>query len=328
MNRHLRKVLLITAIMTTFSTQVQSETIWLDLTHPVPTYKPQKDDPTLTDLNQPWLDSKDKEHPTWYQHAILTLNIFEVDIGYYPSGRLIIDEHHGTHLDAINHIINSKETMIEGGIPNDKREDTSQLGTEDLIGPIVLIDIGPRVRKELAKNGGVPSPNKSVTDFSDTSEAVVTAADIDSIADQLEDGAWIVTNLDWAQFYFSGDPTIRSSPYFNNFNHPGYNKAAIDRLAEIIDKRGLKLGGIATDNITIDTGQGAFGDGAYPMRTNPWYSHTVLMQRGVLFVENLAYVDKLANVINDGATCTLIIGAPKHIRGTGGPSRVFAMCET
>lgn len=26
-------------------------------------------------------------------------------------------------------------------------------------------------------------------------------------------------------------------------------------------------------------------------------------------------------------SCTLIVGAPKHVRGTGGPSRVLAMCR-
>ena len=325
MNRLLLQGIIFGASVAALSTQAQSETVWLDLTHPVPTYKPLENSPNQPDLNAPWLNSK--QHPTWYQHAILTLNIYEVDIGYYPSGRLIIDEHHGTHIDAVNHIINAEETMIEGGIPNDEREDTSQLGPEDLIGPIVMIDIGPRVRKELAKNGGVPSPNKTVTDFSDRSQAVVTAADIDAIADQLTDGSWIVTNLDWARFYFEGESDLLSSPYFNNFNHPGFSGAAIDRLVDIIDKRGLKLGGIAADNITIDSGQGAFGDGPGPMRINPWYSHTVLMQRGVLFVENLANVNQLATVMNRGATCTIIIGAPKHVRGTGGPSRVFAMCE-
>jgi kynurenine formamidase len=26
-------------------------------------------------------------------------------------------------------------------------------------------------------------------------------------------------------------------------------------------------------------------------------------------------------------SCTLIVGAPKHVRGSGGPSRVIALCE-
>lgn len=26
-------------------------------------------------------------------------------------------------------------------------------------------------------------------------------------------------------------------------------------------------------------------------------------------------------------SCTLVVGAPKHVRGTGAPSRVMAICE-
>ena len=44
-----------------------------------------------------------------------------------------------------------------------------------------------------------------------------------------------------------------------------------------------------------------------------------LLQRGVKFVENAANLGQLAMANPDG--CTLVVGAPKHVRGTGGPSR-------
>ena len=314
------------AFLAALSAPASSETFWMDLTHPLPTFQPVPGSPDRADLGKPWLNSM--PHVAWDQQAILSIDVFQTDTGYYDSGTLTVYEHHGTHLDAVNHIINSEDTLIEGGIPNDARLGMSELTPADLIGPIVMLDIGPRVRAELAKNGGVPSPDISVTDFSDSSKNVVTAEDIDAVADQLVDGTWLVVNMDWARFYLTGSASLRNSPYFNNFNHPGLNHAAIDRLAQIIDERELQLGGIAMDNITIDTGQGAKGAGAYPMQTNAWYSHTVLMQRGVLFVENLAEVNELAEVMNAGAACTLIVGAPKHVRGTGGPSRAFAMCES
>ncbi len=304
----------------------QSETRWLDLTHTIPTFHPVEGQPLRTDYERPWLDSS--PHFTWYEQGILTISHYTVSTATYPSGKLVIDEHYGTHLDAPNHIINRPETMVEHGIPNDQRKDMSQLTPGDLIGPIVMIDIGDRVRAELAKNGGRPSPDKSVTDFSDGSGNVVTPADIDAIADQLVDGAWIVVNMDWARFFSEDGQGVATSSYFNNFNHPGLNRAAVDRLAEIIDTRGLKLGGIAVDNINVDTGQGNFGTGPRAMTTDPWYSHTVLLQRGVLIIDNLANADALAQVMKGGASCTIIVGAIKHVRGTGGPSRVFAMCET
>ena len=182
----------------------------------------------------------------------------------YPSGKLVIDEHYGTHLDAPNHVLNTPATMAPHGIPNDQRKEMAQLTPEELIGPIVMIDIGDRVRAELARNNGRPSPDRSVTDFSDASGNVVTARDIDAIADQLVDGAWIVVNMDGAKFFFDDDYSFRTSPDINNYNHPGLNRAAVDRLVEIIDARGIRLGGIAVDNISIDTGQGLYGAGSRP----------------------------------------------------------------
>ena len=326
MNSRLLKIATLCFTLIAVTANANSEATWIDLTHPIPTFHPIEDNPTRSDLTAPWLNST--PHVTWYQHAILTINVWDTDTGYYDSGKLVIDEHHGTHLDAINHIINTEDTMVKGGIPNEERPDMSSLTTDDLIGPIILIDISPRVRAELSKNDGTPSPNIEVTDFSENSNNVVTAEDIDAIAGQLKNGVWIIANLGWAQFYMSDNSNLDTSPYFNNFNHPGFTRAAVNRLAEIIDERGLKLGGIGTDNITIDTGEGAKGDGPTLMKHNAWHSHSVLMQRGVLFLENLANVDQLAMQMNNGESCTVIIGAPKHVRGTGGPSRVFAMCES
>ena len=36
---------------------------------------------------------------------------------------------------------------------------------------------------------------------------------------------------------------------------------------------------------------------------------------------------ELAAAIQGGASCTLIVGAPKHTRGSGGPSRAIALCK-
>ena len=196
--------------------------------------------------------------------------------------------------------------------------------------PIVLIDISGRVQRELDKNGGKPSPDTSVTDFGESSGNVVTAADVEAVADQLVDGAWLVMNLGWARFYFDAapgweEPGWEQSTYINGWNQPGMNREAVDKLSEIIDRRGIKLGGVAADNIGIDTGEGSLGDGG-TMDTNVWYSHTKLFQRGVLILENVANLDQLS-MVPDPHSCKLVVGAPKHVRGTGGPSRVFALCD-
>ena len=176
---------------------------------------------------------------------------------------------------------------------------------------------------ELAKNGGIPSPDISITDFSNSSANVVGADDIAAIESKIEDGVWIVLNTGWSRFYFSG-PDFATDPYINGFNHPGMNKAAVDKLIEIMDQKGVLIGGIVADNIGIDSGQSAVGDD--DKWTNSWHAHVRLLQRGVKFVENATNLGQLAMAPNPDS-CTIVVGAPKHVRGTGGPSRVLALCE-
>lgn len=303
---------------------VQAETFWIDLTHPIPTFKPMEGDPLKADLNQPWLDSR--PHPTFDQQAILTISEWPTNNGYFDSGKLIIDEHHGTHLDSLNHFLNNDQTMEAGGIPVADRISAERLTAEQLIGPIVVIDISSRVQAELDKNGGKPNPDTGVTDFSDASGNVVTPDDIEAVADKLQNGTWLVLNLGWSRFYFDGGPDWEKSVYLNGFNHPGMNHEAVDKLTEVLAEKNIQLAGIGADNLAIDTGQGNVGEGPN-MDTNVWYTHVRFLQRGILLLENMANLDELSTAINGGASCTLVVGAPKHTRGTGGPSRVMAMCE-
>jgi kynurenine formamidase len=205
----------------------------------------------------------------------------------------------------------------------DKRKAMHQLDAADLIGKAVLIDISGRVDTELAKNGGSPSADTSVTNFSNSSNNVVGAGDIAAIEDSIEDGVWLVLNLGWSRFFFSG-ADFAKDPYINGFNFPGMNKEAVDKLIEIMDKKGVKINGIIADNIGVDSGQSAVGDD--DKWTNSWYAHVRLLQRSVKIVENAANLGQLAMMDNPG-NCTIVVGAPKHVGGTGGPSRVLALCN-
>tara|TARA_Y100001936_G_scaffold213917_1_gene223265 strand:- start:1255 stop:1416 length:162 start_codon:yes stop_codon:yes gene_type:complete len=53
----------------------------------------------------------------------------------------------------------------------------------------VYIDISDRVTKELAKNGGKPSPNPDVTNFGEPTGTTVLASDIEQVADKIIDRA-------------------------------------------------------------------------------------------------------------------------------------------
>lgn len=297
-----------------------AQTFVIDLTHPLPTFKPMAGDPMKADLNQPWLGSK--PIPTFGQQAILSLSEFPTNQGHFGLGLLVLAEHHGTHLDTPNHYVNDAKSMEKGGIPNDQRKQTHQLTADDLTGRVVLIDISGRVRAELDKNGGKPSANPATTDFRDKGPNVVTADDIARVEKDLRTGVWLVLNTGWSKFYFEG-PDFEKDPYINKWNFPGLSRAAVDKLVEIEDRKKIKIRGIVADNIGIETGESGKGDD--DKWTNSWYAHVRGLQRGWLFVENAANLGQLA--LARRGSCTLIVGAPKHTRGTGGPSRVLAMCR-
>lgn len=292
----------------------------VDLTHPIPTFKPMANDPGKPDLEQPWLDSK--AIPSFGPQAVLSYVEFPTNQGHFDLGTLTLSEHHGTHMDTPGHYVNSTETQDPDNPPADKRKLAHMLGAEDLVGPIVLIDISGRVQTELDKNGGRPSPDIAVTDFSEDSGNVVTADDIAAISDKIDNGVWLVVHSGWSRFFFEG-ADWGTGPYVNSWNFPGLSVAAIDKLIEIEGQKGVRIGGIVSAVIGVETGENSIGED--DKWTNSWYGHVVGLQRGWKFVENATNLELLAQANPD--SCTVIVGALKHTRGGGGPARVMAMCE-
>ena len=307
----------IAAAAVAFAAPALAGGITIDLTHPIPTFHPTEGDPTAPDLNRPWLDSV--PIPSFGQQAVFSISEFPTSQGHFDLGRIILSEHHGTHLDTPGHYINNEGSMEAGGAAPGERKLAHRLTSDDLIGPAVVIDISGRVQAELDKNGGMASADRAVTDFSNASANVVTAGDIDAVADRIADGVFLVLNLGWSDFFFQGTDFV-NDPYINGFNHPGMNKEAVDRLIEIMESKDVKIAGIVADNIGIESGESAIGDD--DKWTNSFHAHIRLLQRGVLFVENATNLGQVAMA----GDCTIVIGAPKHVRGTGGPSRVMAIC--
>lgn len=293
----------------------------LDLTHPIPTYQALSDNPVRPDLNKPLTNLK--PYPIYGEQAVLWLRQIPTNHGNIESGRITLWEHQGTHMDAPSHFLNNPGSQEPGQAPADARQEAHQIDAARLVGPVVMLDISERVRKELQKNAGKPSPDKNVTDFSDTSPAVITPADIDGIVGKITDGSWLVVNLGWSQF-FTIEPAVPKSPYVNGFNHPGFSRKATDRLIEELDRRKIKLSGIIIDNIAVETGQVAHGDD--DKRTNALHGHVRLLQRGVLLVENATNLDKLSEASRKG-TCMVMVGAMRLGHGTGAPARVIGMCR-
>ncbi len=294
-----------------------------DLTQPIPTFEPLASDPLKPDLSKPVGDSK--PIAGFYHQAILyPADIWPTNEGEFLSAAILIQEHNGTSFNSPNHYLNNSDSLSKGSIANDQRRATEELTAEDLTGKVVMIDVSDRVAAELQKNDGLPHLDKSITDFSDTSQATVRATDIDNVADQIVDGAWVVANLGWGQFYGMGGEDWEAAGYVNGLNHPGFTEEALDRLIEIMDEKGVRISGIATDSLSGDSGDGVRGSS--DDWSDSWPAHVKLYQRDILLVENLANVDELSAASMKG-DCSLIVGALNHVGGTGGPARVFGVCD-
>ena len=180
-------------LVLSLSSNAWAGTFTLDLTHPIPTFHPMEGDPMKPDMSKPWLDSK--PIPTFGQQAVLSLGKFPTSDGHFDLGTLVLAEHHGTHLDTSAHYLNNETSLEVSEAERSALRLAHQLDADDLIGRVVLIDISARVQSELDKNAGRPSPDKSITDFSNSSQNVVTAEDIDAVASKLGNETWLVVNL-------------------------------------------------------------------------------------------------------------------------------------
>ena len=82
----------------------------------------------------------------------------------------------------------------------------------------------------------------------------------------------------WSRFYFQG-ADFGKDPYINGWNYPGLTPAAVDKIIEIEDAKGVRINGIMSDVIGVETGQNSRGeDEAW---TNSWYAHVNGLQRGL-----------------------------------------------
>ncbi len=132
----------------------------------------------------------------------------------------------------------------------------------------------------------------------------VTPDDIKAWTDAngpIPDGACVAMNSGWAAHV--GTDKFRGADAEKKMHFPGFHIEATQALLE------TKAVGMAVDTLSLDHGpSGDFATHYAWLPTNRWG------------LENIANLDA---VPAKGAT--LILGAPKHRGGTGGPARVLAM---
>ena len=300
-----------------------------DLSHLVPLFEPLHGELTKSDISKPIFNSQ----PIAGSGGRLGVRTIKPRLGlkngFLQWGFVYLEEHYSTHVDSTDHFITTNKSLMT--VPNPDQRSVGAFELDELIGPIVYIDITDRVQLELSKNNGKPSRDTLVTNFDNDSGNNVQVADIEAIADQLVDGSFLVLNVGWEQFYIGPPPASGDNwehPYNNNLNHPGITPAAVDRLIAIENKRDIRLGGFVANNIAVESGHSIRGDMSTEKVIVPnliMYLHAVGLPRGWKIVENAANLSVLNNY--DANDCDLVVGAPRIVGASGTPSRVMAICK-
>jgi len=143
--------------------------------------------------------------------------------------------------------------------------------------------------------------------------AARAAMDADTRVTPDDINAWIATHGDIPAgacvAMHSGWASKIDTDGYRNFDgeaqhYPGFHVEAVQML---IDETGARS--IATDTLSLDHGM-----------SPDFAAHYAWLPTGRFGIENIAGLDKVP-----AAGATLVIGAPKHAGGTGGPARIFAM---
>lgn len=137
----------------------------------------------------------------------------------------------------------------------------------------------------------------------DDANATVEAADIEawiSANGEIPAGAVVALRSGWSKKVT--DPSFRNDAA-GNFAFPGFGKSATDLLAT------LDVAAIGVDTLSLDPGN------------SPDFAvHNTWLPGGRYGIECLNNLEELPV---KGAT--IVVGAPKHKGGTGGPARVLAL---
>lgn len=160
-----------------------------------------------------------------------------------------------------------------------------EVAVETLVCPLAVLDI---------KEKAVADP-----------DAQVTPDDLSAWISEhgpFPEGACVAQNAGWQQRL--GTPQFRNADNEGKMHFPGFHVEAVQMLLDEAN-----VAGIAVDTLSIDYGPSA-----------DFVAHYTWLPAGRWAVENMANLD---DVPATGAT--LIVGAPKHQGGTGGPCRLIAL---
>jgi kynurenine formamidase len=164
-------------------------------------------------------------------------------------------------------------------------QSVAEIPIENLVAPLCIVDIKARAAED---------PDAQVTP--DDLKAWMSAHG------DIPKGACVAMNSGWAAHVASD--MFRNADANGVMHFPGFHVEATQMLMEEAD-----VVGIAVDSLSLDHGM-----------SQDFAVHYSWLPSGRWGLECIANLDALP-----ASGATLIVGAPKHRGGTGGPSRVMAM---
>ncbi|QDG75197.1 cyclase family protein [Labrenzia sp. PHM005] len=164
-------------------------------------------------------------------------------------------------------------------------QSVAEIPVENLVAPLCVIDIKARAAE---------NPDAQVTP-DDLNAWISAHGDIPK-------GACVAMNSGWSAHAASNN--FRNADDGGVMHFPGFHIEAVQMLMDDAD-----VVGIAVDSLSLDHGI-----------SQDFAVHYAWLPSGRWGLECMANLDALP-----ASGATLIVGAPKHRGGTGGPSRVMAM---
>jgi kynurenine formamidase len=165
-------------------------------------------------------------------------------------------------------------------------ETAELLPVENFVAPLVVIDISDRVAGD-----------------EDTSLTVEDIAAWEEANGSVPEGAFVAMHSGWAAKIDEPEAFVNQDTE-GVMHYPGFHP---DATAMLIEERGIV--GIGVDTLSLDPGNSTdFG------------SHIAVLGSGNYGIEGLANLDQAP-----AAGATIVVGAFKHLNGSGGPARVFAL---
>jgi kynurenine formamidase len=227
---------------------------------------------SMLDLTHTW----DEEFPMFpgAEQPSIEVIVTIADNGFYKN-RLTLDEHTGTHMDAPGHFDEEGQTA-------------DQLQIENLVAPLVVIDISDRAASDPDAQG---MPDDILA--------------WESANGPLPQGAFVALNSGWDAKV--NDPEAYINLDTDDVAHfPGWHP---DAAAFLVNERNIV--GVGVDTVSLDFGASTdFG------------THLTILPAGRYGIENLANLGQAP--VSGG---WIIIGGPKHATASGGPVRAYAVTQ-